>query len=84
MSGIIVTNNAVYNDIKDGIHLGQAGTISSANNNTITGNILTVNHRYGILLEDGSTGNTINNNSVRDNTAGDILDQVGGNTITNN
>jgi parallel beta-helix repeat protein len=83
VSGIIVTNNAVYNDIKDGIHLGQAGTISSANNNTITGNIITGNHRYGILLEDGSTGNTIDNNKVFSN-AQQIVDEVGGNTITNN
>jgi parallel beta-helix repeat protein len=79
VSGVTVTNNAIYNDVKDGIHLA-----TSANTNTITANTVTDNRLYGIHIDTGATNNIINNNSARGNAAPQILDEVGGNKITNN
>jgi parallel beta-helix repeat protein len=84
VTGVQVTNNTITNDVKDGIHLGQPGTGTVAKNNAITGNTISNNQRYGIILESGSTANTITNNTVCNNASGQIIDNVGGNTISGN
>jgi parallel beta-helix repeat protein len=84
--GHTISNNTITGDHYDGIHLGQVGTVgnSPATNNTITGNIIQNNARYGIVMETSSTGNMVTSNTICGNTKGQILDQAGSNTISPN
>jgi parallel beta-helix repeat protein len=76
-SNVITANNvsrngfAAPNETQDGIAIlsqGPATVVCVAFGNTITGNISTANARHGIFVGGrGSHGNTISNNTVRNN-----------------
>jgi len=76
-SGAIVSENNVYDNAFNGITIQV-----DSNNNTVTNNTVTNNAGWGVILYSGSTGNTGTGNTVTGNTRGNIVDFVGGNSIS--
>ncbi|MCK9412570.1 MAG: right-handed parallel beta-helix repeat-containing protein [Prolixibacteraceae bacterium] len=70
------TNNTANNNGNSGILLGNSSADVSVN-----GNICNNNGNFGILINNSATGNTDTGNTATGNTNGQIVDQVGGNTI---
>lgn len=70
------TNNAANNNGNSGILLGNSST-----DVTVNGNICNNNGNIGILMNNSATGNTGTGNSATGNTNGQIVDQVGSNSI---
>jgi len=73
-----IENNRTFFNGFDGINL------ETSNNNTVNGNEAAFNGRYGIALEADTTGNTVRNNRLHDNAAGDLNDLGTGNHVSNN
>jgi len=89
-SGVIISNNNVHNNARNGIRLGNNKTTTNSIGNKITNNKVinngnsTDNNNFGILLETGSTGNTITGNKITDNKNKNIVDNASGNIIRDN
>ena len=84
-----VLNNIVSNNAQDSILLNNNSTKNNIMGNTITGSgynnpLSDQSAGYGILVQSGSTLNTITHNIVKNNETGNIVDQVGGNRINTN
>ncbi|MBL7795651.1 MAG: right-handed parallel beta-helix repeat-containing protein, partial [Saprospiraceae bacterium] len=75
-SGVILSNNTVYNNGDNGI--GLVGLDGSVGANTISGNILTDNGRFGIEVKNPNGGTTLTGNTISRTVApGDARDLAG-------
>lgn len=70
-----ITNNNIYSNGNDGLHVVSGG--GQVSGNTVNSNQVTLNTKFGILLDaynSGELNNTmITNNLIKNNTAGNIL-----------
>jgi len=76
--GVNLQGNTVGRSLDDGI------SILDSSSTTLSGNTIQSNARYGIYLNPTSVTNAVLSNEVCDNTADDISDANGGNTLNEN
>jgi parallel beta-helix repeat protein len=78
-TGVTVSNNVLNGSVATGTVNGEGLVLAGASRNTISGNTISNNSGFGVLLESGQTNNenTISSNIIRSNGSGANAEDVG-------